>query len=495
MHGGHDTRVRPRSARSERRIAVIGAGPAGIAAGRELLRQGFTALTIIDAQDGPGGTWRLHTYPGLACDVWAHSYTFTYAPNPDWSANFVPQPEILAYLERCTAELGLEPYLLLETRIVAAALQDDHTWQLRTERGEVLSYDVVINAMGNQHTPLYPDVPGMGSFTGASFHGTRWQHDVDLTGKRVAVIGSAASAVQIVPEVAKQAAHLTVLQRTPNWIVPRRHKTYTDAQRRRWRRFPWLITAVRRAQSLALGQVEHAVTLGHRRMGQFEGMVTSFLARTIEDDDLRAALTPDTRYGCKRGLVSDDFYPTLNQEHVELIPAGLDRITTAGLVAGGREVEVDVIIYCTGYRVLDFDRIEVTGSDGRNLADVMASAPQVHKGIAVPGFPNYFLAVGPNGLVLNVSYFETAEQNVATIVRLLGDLSDLGHTAMAPRSELCEQYNESLVDDFAGFSWGAADCRSYYRTSSGHAPFLFPGNFKTWRRIQSEITLSEFNLV
>lgn len=487
--------VTNRSARDQRRVAVIGAGPAGIAAGRELLLQGFTDLTIIDAQDGPGGTWRLHTYPGLACDVWAHSYTFTYAPNPDWSSNFVSQPEILAYLERCTAEFGLEPYLLLNTRIVAAHLQDDHTWHLRSEQGEVLSYDVVINAMGNQHTPLYPDVPGMDSFTGASFHGTRWDHDVDLNGKRVAVVGSAASAVQIVPEVAKQAAHLTVLQRSPNWIVPRRFKKYSDAQRRRWRRFPQTITALRRMQSLALGQVEYAVTLGHRRMGQFEKMVTSFLAKTIDDPELRAALTPDTRYGCKRGLVSDDFYPSLNQDHVELIPAGLERITPTGLVtANGREVDVDVIIFCTGYRVLDFDRIEVIGLGGRHLADVMATAPQVHKGIAVPDFPNYFLAVGPNGLVLNVSYFETAEQNVATIVRLLGDLSDRGLTAMAPRPELCAQYNDSLAGNFAAFSWGAPDCNSYYRTSSGHAPFLFPGNFKAWRRIQSEINLAEFEL-
>ncbi len=483
------------SPRARRRVAVIGAGPAGIAAGRELLRQGFTDLTIIDAQDGPGGTWRLHTYPGLACDVWAHSYTFTYAPNPDWSANFVSQPEILAYLERCTAQFGLEPHLLLDTRVVAARLQDDHTWQLSTERGEVLSYDVVINAMGNQHTPLYPDVPGMDSFTGASFHGTRWEHDVDLTGKRVAVVGSAASAVQIVPEVARRATHLTVLQRSPNWIMPRRLKPYTDAQRRRWRRFPRSIKVVRRVQSLALGQVEHAVTLGHARMGQFERMVASHLARTIDDPDLRAALTPDTRYGCKRGLVSDDFYPTLNQDHVDLVPSGLDRVTPGGLVtADGREIDVDVIIYCTGYRILDFDRIEVTGVGGRSLAEAMAQAPQVHKGIAVPDFPNYFLAVGPNGLVLNVSYFETAEQNVATIVRLLGDLCDRGHTAMAPRSGLCEEYNRALAGDFATFSWGASDCHSYYRTSSGHAPFLFPGNFKAWRRIQSEITLSEFDL-
>ena len=485
-----------RAARAGRRVAVIGAGPTGIAAGRELLRQGFTDLTIIDAQDGPGGTWRLHTYPGLACDVWAHSYSFTYAPNPDWSANFVTQPEILAYLERCTAEFGLEPHLILGTRIVAAHLQQDHTWQLHTDGGAVLAFDVVINAMGNQHTPLFPDVPGRESFGGASFHGTRWDHDVALEGKRVAVVGSAASAVQIVPEGARRAAHLSVLQRSPNWIVPRRLKPYTDAQRRRWRRFPVLMSMVRRLQSLALGQVEYAVTVGHPRMRQFERMATSYLRRTITDPEVRAALTPDTRYGCKRGLVSDDFYPAFNLDHVELVPSALERVTPTGLVtADGRVIDVDVIIYCTGYRVLDFDRIDVVGVGGRRLADAMARAPQVYKGIAVPDFPNYFLAVGPNGLVLNVSYFETAEQNVATIVRLLGDLCDGAHAAMDARAELSAAYNEGLADKFAAFSWGAADCRSYYRTASGHAPFLFPGNIRAWRRIQSEITLAEFDLV
>ena len=484
------------SDRSARRIAVIGAGPAGIAAGRELLRQGFTDLTIIDAQGGPGGTWRLHTYPGLACDIWAHSYSFSFAPNYDARANFVSQPEILAYLVRCSTELGLDPHLLLNTRIDAAHYQDDHTWLLRTSTGDLLAYDVVINAMGNQHTPLYPDVPGMDSFEGPSFHGTRWDHDVDLEGTRVAVVGSAASAVQIVPEVAREAAHLTVLQRSANWVMPRRLKTYSEAQRRRWRRFPFLITGIRRWQSLVLGQVEYAVTLGHRRMGQFEKLVTNHIVKTVDDPDLRRTLTPDTRYGCKRGLVSDDFYPTLSQEHVDLVASGLERVTPSGLVTtSGQVIDVDVIIYCTGYRILDFDRIEVLGVDGVSLADTMGEAPRAHKGIAVPGFPNYFLAVGPNGLVLNTSYFATAEQNVATIVRLLGELSDRGRTAMAPKAAACQEYNDSLADRFSTFSWGAADCSSYYTTASGHAPFLYPGNLKGWRRLQDAMSLDEFELV
>lgn len=481
--------------KSDMRIAIIGAGPAGIGAGYELLKQGFTEFTIFDTLDAPGGTWHLHSYPGLACDVWAHSYTFSYAPNPDWTASFVNQPEIQAYLQRCATEFGLDPHLTLNTRIDSAEYIDDGRWKLTDQNGTSYEFDAVINAMGNQHTPLFPDVEGMDSFQGPSFHGTRWDHSVDLKGKRVAIVGSAASAVQIVPEVAKEVAHLTVLQRSANWIMPRGKKDYSDGQRKNWRRFPFLIKLLRKWQATMMGQVEHAVTIGHNRMGQFEDVVKKFIDKSIDDPELRKALLPDSKWGCRRGLVSDEFYPTLNEDHVELIPSGLERVTPTGLVTqSGREVDVDVIVYCTGYRILDFDRIDVRGVGGVSLADVMADKPQSHKGIAVPGFPNYFMSVGPNGLVLNVSYFTTVETNLTTIVRLLGDLVGSGKSAMGVKQEEFDKYNDELADKYAKFSWGAADCNSYYRNASGHAPFLFPGNFKGWQQHQAEAGLHEYEL-
>lgn len=477
------------------RVAVIGAGPAGLASGRELLRQGFEHITIFDALDAPGGTWRLHSYPGLACDVWAHSYSFSYAPNPDWSASFVDQPEIQAYLARCATDFGLDPHLRLNTRITSATFQQAGFWRLATANGEVLEYDVVINAMGNQHTPLFPDVPGMDLFQGDSWHGTRWNHAVELAGKRIAIIGSAASAVQIVPEVAKVAGQLTVLQRSANWIMPRGKKPYRAWQRRLARRVPALITLLRTWQGALMGQVEYAVTLGHKRMDQFENVVKKFIARSINDPELRRKLTPDSRYGCKRGLVSDDFYPALNRDNVELVAAGLQEVTPTGLVTtDGHEIDVDVIIYCTGYRILDFDRIAVTGSEGTRLGDVMAGNPQAHKGISVPGFPNYFFAVGPNGLVLNVSYFKTAEQSVATIVRLLREMCAAGAGRMEVKAEACAAYNAWMAGRFERFSWGASDCHSYYRNADGHAPFLFPGNFREFCKLHEASGLQEYEL-
>jgi cation diffusion facilitator CzcD-associated flavoprotein CzcO len=422
------------------RIAIIGAGPAGIAAGHELLRRGFSDFTIFEAVDAPGGTWQLHSYPGLACDVWAHSYTFSYAPNPDWSANFVEQPEIQAYLANCATQFGLDPHIRLNTRVTSARFQENGQWRIETESGQSFAFDVVINAMGNQHTPLYPRVEGLDSFRGESWHATRWNHEVDLAGKRIAIVGSAASAVQIVPQVAKVAGQLTVLQRSANWIMPRNYKPYSDRRRRWYRRIPGLISLTKWVQRQMMGQVHNAATLGHSRMGQFEKIARKFIADTIPDPALREALTPHSHYACKRGLVSDDFYPALNQPHVELVPSGLREVTPTGIISeDGRAIDVDIIIYCTGYRILDFDRIEVTAPNGDTLAE--------------------------------------------------------GARRITVKEDLHREYNDWMASQFPLYSWGSPDCHSYYRNAAGHAPFLFPGNFKAYSRLHAECGLHEYDAV
>jgi cyclohexanone monooxygenase len=475
------------------RVAIIGAGPAGIAAGHELLRRGIQDFTIFDALDAPGGTWRQHSYPGLACDVWAHYYTFSYAPNPDWSANFVGFAEIQKYLADCATRFGLDPHLQLNTFIKRAQYQEGGRWKLTSNNAEEGEFDALINAMGNQHTPLFPEVGGVADFQGDSWHSTEWNHAVDLTGRRVVVVGSAAAAVQIVPEVAKVAGSLTVLQRSANWIMPRNRKPYTEAQRKRNHRFPWLMRFTRWFQSVMMGQVLNAVTIGHSRMGQFEKLVIKHIDSTVEDPDLRKALVPDSRYGCRRGLVSDDFYSTLNQQHVELIPRGLEKVTASGVVTSdGREIDADVIIYCTGYKILDYDRFEVIGRNGQSLEGFMGDTPRAYKGICAPGFPNYFFAVGPNGLVLNVSYFTTMERNVASIVQLLKEGEDAGGKPLEVKEADFNSYNDWMSGRFEQYSWGAADCNSYYTNASGNAPFLFPGSFKEFDKLHQEISLDNF---
>ena len=474
-------------------IAVIGAGPAGIAAGHELLKQGFGQFTIFEASDAAGGTWHLHTYPGLACDVWAHSYTFSYEPNPDWTANFVDQKEIEAYLQRSASKFGLDKHMRFNTRIAKANYQADGYWTLTCDHGKSYDFDVIINAMGNQHTPLYPDVPGIEIFSGDYWHGTEWNHDIDLNGKRVAVIGSAASAVQIVPQVATEASQLTVLQRTPNWIMARNWKPYSASRRKWFKRLPVLISMTKAFQGFIFSFVHQAATLGHKRMRQFENVALKFIEKSFPKGPLREAVTPKSNYACKRGLVSDDYYPALLRDNVELIAEGLQEVKVNSIITqSGREVHVDVIIYCTGYRILDFDRIAVTGLKGQNLAEVMAAAPEAHKGIAVPDFPNYFFAVGPNGLVLNVPYFTSAEKNLASIVRILKEKQAANVKAISVKKDKHREYNNWLGSQFGLYSWGSPSCNSYYSTESGHVPFLFPGDFTLYSQFHDDSGLHEY---
>jgi cyclohexanone monooxygenase len=475
------------------RVAVIGAGPVGIAAGRELLEQGFANVTIFEKEDAVGGTWHMHSYPGLACDVKAHAYTFSCEPNPDWSANYVEQAEIEAYLQRSATRFGLDPLVRLNTKITRAEYRGNGEWRLSTEGGEQLDFDFVINAMGNQHTPIFPDIEGMGEFAGESWHATRWNHDVPLEGKRIAIVGSAASAVQIVPELAKLAGRLTVMQRSPNWILPRGRKPYSQRTRRLLRAFPSLVRLLRGAHEKVMNLSHGASQIGSKTMNTVENMGRSHMQKAISGEALIAALTPDQHFGCKRPLVSDDFYPALMRDNVTLIPSAASEVNAAGLVScDGRQVDADVIIYCTGYQVLDFERIEVIGEEGVKLAEEMARAPEVFKGIAIPGFPNYFLGTGPNGVLLSASFFTAAEANVACIVKILKEKQEAGVKAIRVKPELHRRYNDWIAAEREQFSWGDPSCNSYYRTPSGHTPFLFPGDIKTFQRQRKEAGLHEY---
>jgi cation diffusion facilitator CzcD-associated flavoprotein CzcO len=310
------------------------------------------------------------------------------------------------------------------------------------------------------------------------------------------VVGSAASAVQIVPEVAKEVEQLYVLQRTPNWIMPRGAKPYSQRRRDWFRRVPALISATRRMQGFLMGFVYDATTLGNKRMDDFENRVHKFLASAVHDPELRKQLTPTSHYGCLRGLVSDDFYPALQRDNVELIPEGAREVTPAGLVTTqGRELEVDAIIYCTGYRILDFDRVDIIGKSGQSLAATMGDKPRAHKGISVPDFPNFFFAVGPNGLVLNVSYFHSAERNVKSIVNLLKAKQEQGAPAIEVKAQAFQAYNDWQGSQFERYSWGAASCHSYYRNAAGYPPFLFAGNYKMYVQFHEQGGLHEYDCI
>ncbi len=476
------------------RVAVIGAGLTGIVAGRELLAQGFTQFTIFEKAGAVGGTWHLHSYPGLACDVRAAAYTFEQEPNPDWTHTFVERHEIEAYLQRCATKFGLDPHVRLNTCIVSAQYRGDGTWRLASDTGEELEFDIVINAMGNQHTPLYPDLIGMDRFEGDSWHSTEWNHDVALEGKRIAIVGSAAAAVQIVPEIAKLAGQLYVLQRTPNWVLPRGRKPYSSLSRAFFRFKPLLQLHRgfhRRIMYLSSG----AFQLGHKTQERVEAMGRTHIEASIPDPALRRLVTPQSRFGCKRPLMSDWFYPAIQRDNVTLIPCAAKTVHQRGLVtADGQDLDVDVIIYCTGYKVMDFERIEVVGANRQSLGKRMAEAPEAYKGFAVPGFPNYFFALGPNSLCSSASFFEAAEVNLGCIIRILKEKQAAGARAIDVKEAAMRAYNDWIVAEREQFSWGVDSCNSYYRTPAGHTPFLFPGDFASYKQQRTECGLHEFEL-
>jgi len=479
--------------RAELRVAVIGAGPSGLVAGRELLAQGFSNFTIFEKAPAVGGTWQQHSYPGLACDVKAAAYTFSKAPNPSWSHSFVEQPEIRDYLQRSAHDFGLEPHLQLDTEIVSARYQAEGQWQIQTADGECVEFDIVINAMGNQHTPLFPDIEGLERFRGDWWHSTEWNHDVPLDGRRIAVVGSAAAAVQVVPELAKVADPLVVLQRTPNWILPRGRKPYS-ALSQALLKLPALRELHRGLHHKIMNLSSGAFEIGHKTQERVEAMGRKHIDQAVADPSLREVVTPRSRFGCKRPLMSDWFYPALQRDNVRLVPAAAREVTERGIVtADGETLEVDVIIYCTGYKVMDFERIEVTGRDGRSLAKQMEEAPNAYLGVAVPDFPNFFFALGPNSLIPSTSFFDAAEISLRCIIRLLREKQSSGATAVEVKRSTHDEYAQWVATAREKYSWGVSSCNSYYRTPTGHTPFLFPGDYATYVAQREKASLNDFD--
>lgn len=475
------------------RIAIIGAGITGLAAGRELLKQGLSDFTIFEKEEAAGGTWHIHSYPGLACDVWSHSYTFSYAPNPNWSQSFVNQPEIEDYLQQCAEDFGLQPHMRFGSNISSATLTDNKQWKLELVDGHTETFDVIINAMGNQHTPLMPSIKGLESFLGDSWHSTNWNHEVDLKNKRILVIGSAAAAIQIIPQISGQANHVTVLQRSANWIMPRNNKAYSPFEKNLFAHAPFYLRGVQAIQKLLMSFIHGGATLNSRAMKIMEGQATKFIKQTISNPELQAAVIPDGPYGCKRPLVSADYYPALTRSNVTLLHTGASEITETGCVTTeGDVIEADVILYCTGYKVMDFDRIKVSGQDGTMLADKMAEAPEAYKGIAVPGFPNYFLPVGPNAMVISASFFRSIEPNVKNIVDLLSTMRVNGIRAIEAKAGLTEKYNQWVRSESQKFAWDSGQCSTYYVNEDGHSLVLYPGNYKSFLAMRGSCGIEGF---
>ena len=473
-------------------VAVIGAGPGGIAMGIQLATAGYD-FTIFDRGDGFGGTWRNNTYPGAACDVPSHFYSYSFALNPRWSKTFADQPEILAYLERVAAERGLEKHLVSRTRVTELRWADDaQHWTVETADGATHAFDVVVSAVGMLDVPNIPEIPGSDRFRGRTFHSSNWDHSKSTAGERVASIGTGASAIQYVPEIAAEAAHLTVFQRTPIWVNPRYDEPFTPEQRDLFEREPDEALKVRDAAFQAYEAANFGADSEMTR--GLTDTAREYLARKVPDPDLRAKLTPTYPVGCKRPLQSRAWFPTFARPNVTLETSPIVEFTEYGLrTADGVEHEVDTVIYGTGFHAADYLRsLNVYGTGGRRLRDEWRDGAEAYLGTVIPGYPNLFTLYGPNtnGVTSIIYILETQAEFVR---RILDDMAGAGVRAVDIRREIHDAYNAEIQRAMEGTVW-LANCNNYYRHPNGKVVTQFPYSGTTFVEMLARVKLDEFDL-
>jgi cation diffusion facilitator CzcD-associated flavoprotein CzcO len=476
---------------------VIGAGFAGLCMAIKLQEDGETDFLVVERGPDVGGTWRDNTYPGAACDVPSQLYSYSFALNPDWSMSFSPQPEIQAYLQRVARESGVLDRFLFDTTLEEARWDATTSrWQVTTSAG-IFSARTLISGAGALVEPRLPDIPGIEGFQGEVFHSARWDHDVDLTGKRVAVIGTGASAIQIVPEIAKVVGRLDLYQRTAPYVLPRNDRRYTGLERQLFKRVPGVQKAYREAIYWAREAYVPGFTWQPRLAWPAKRLALRNLANAVEDPELRARLTPDYEIGCKRILISNTYYPALTQDHVDLVTDPITKVTGHGVVtADGVEREVDVLVVATGFHTTDQPiSHHVHGRDGRSLADHWAGTGMAaYKGTTVHGFPNYFQIVGPNTGLGHSSMVLMIESQVAYVRDALRTMALNHYATVEPRQDAQDAWNDDLHRRMQRTVWSTGGCASWYLDERGRNTTLWPRTTFTFRSLLSRFDPTAYEL-
>jgi cation diffusion facilitator CzcD-associated flavoprotein CzcO len=474
-------------------VAVLGAGFGGLAVAHRLARSGIDDVVLFERHDGVGGTWRANDYPGAACDVPSHLYSLSFAPNPDWSRAYATQPEILRYVEDCYDRFDVRCKVRPDTEIVAATWSEtDACWRLHDRRRGEYEASVVVSAIGTFHTTSIPALPGLDDFGGVWFHSARWNHDHDLTRRRVAVVGTGASAIQIVPAIVDRTAHLDLYQRTAPWIVPRKDPPYTTEQRQVFATRPDEATRHRRELHDLFEQTT-AFLAGDPSVETIAALSRGYLEHKVTDPRLRAQLTPGQPFGCQRTLVSSDYYPAVQRDDVELITAGIERITPTGIVAAdGVERPVDTIVLCTGFRAAEYLRgIDVVGRDGVSIHDHWAGVPRAYHGMAVPGFPNFFMLYGPNTNQGGNSILLILEAQAQFVASALDALRETGASSLEVSPRAMAHYARELEQDLRQTVW-VQGCNSYFHNAAGDIVTQLPHTSGWYREATNEIDRDDF---
>ncbi|HET9254383.1 MAG TPA: NAD(P)/FAD-dependent oxidoreductase [Pseudonocardiaceae bacterium] len=462
-------------------VIIVGAGFAGLGMAIRLSQCGMTDFVVLERAADVGGTWRDNRYPGCACDVPSQLYSFSFELNPSWSHSFSGQREIWDYLRHCTERYGLTPRIRFHHEVRAAEWDHArHRWRVNTSRGE-LSAAVLITGTGGLSEPKTSDLPGLGSFGGKAFHSARWDLDYDLRGRRVAVVGTGASAVQFIPRIAPAVSSLTVFQRTPAWIMPRGERRIPGFEQRLYRAFPGAQRLVRAGIYCARESLVPGFVMSPRLLRAAESIARAHLRRQVADAGLRARLTPGYALGCKRILISSDYFPALTRPNVELVASGATRAGEHWVqAADGTRREADTIIFGTGFQVTTAPMATwIRGRDGRSLAEAWSGGAQAHRGTTVAGFPNLFLLVGPNTGLGHSSLIYMIESQIAYVLDALRYLRRSGAAAAEVRPEAQLAYNQIVRRRMRRTVWTTGGCASWYLDANGHNTTLWPGF--TWR--------------
>ncbi|MEO3813222.1 NAD(P)/FAD-dependent oxidoreductase [Sphaerisporangium sp. B11E5] len=465
------------------RVAVIGAGFAGLGMGIRLKQRGIDDFVVLERGDDVGGTWRDCVYPGAASDVPSNLYSYSFAPEPAWTSTFPSQPEIQRYLQRCKAEFGLERHLRTGHEVLASEWDDGSArWRVTTSKGD-LTADVLVVATGPLSEPAIPPVPGLDRFSGAVFHSAAWDHSHDLDGKHVAVIGTGASAAQFIPEIQPKVAGLYVFQRTPQWVMPRWNRAKPVVEKRLFRRLPVVQRLARTAAYLWRESLFLGLAFDPRVLRPVEWLARRHLHRQVRDPGLRAALTPDYRLGCKRIILSSTYFPAITQANTELVTSGIREVRRNSIVSADRtERVVDTIVFGTGFEPANTAIAgRLRGRDGRLLADAWREGAEAYLGTAIAGYPNLFMLLGPNAVSGQNSSLLTAEAQVDYAIDAIRFMDESGTAAVEVRAEAQASFVADVQRMLIRTVW-ASGCRSWYLDARGRNTTLWPGLTRAFRR-------------
>jgi cation diffusion facilitator CzcD-associated flavoprotein CzcO len=476
-------------------VAVVGGGFAGVGAVTMLHRAGYDEVTVFERGERVGGVWHDNTYPGAACDVPSHLYEFSFAPNPRWSRRYAPQAEIQAYLEDVARAHGVSDRIRTGTEVQSARWDDERSrWQLQTSAGPHEA-DVLLTACGQLSVPSVPPLPGLDRFAGPAFHTARWRHDVALEGRRVAVIGTGCSAIQTVPAIQPLVAQLDVYQRSPGWTFPKMDFAYRERTKRLLERVPAL-QRLDRASIFAFHEMgAKAMTDSPWLLGAFRAIGRRQINKAIEDPELRRKVTPVDEIGCKRVMLTDDWYPTLTQPNVDVVTDRIAEITADRIrTSEGVERPVDVIVLATGFQTHGFVApMGITGSGGRTLAETWAEVPRAYLGLSVPAFPNLFLLYGPNTNGGTGSVVYTIEAGINHVIAALRELDTAGAARIEVRRDAADAFDRELRSALRQTVWHSG-CTNWYVDERGNDPNQWPWTWSRYRRRTATLAQDSYQL-